>query len=186
MRFEKHSDLEGRHAFLAPSNPSWLQYDEEKLTQRWYTIRQAAKGSELHAFASTAVRLGQKLPKEQKTLNMYVNDCIGFKMKTEVPLQYSDHAFGHADAIQFRLPKLWIFDLKNGVVEASFEQLMIYAALFCLEYGFKPFEIEIELRIYQNNECKILIADPDQIFHIMDNIVTKSEILDALRREELV
>lgn len=36
MRFHKHSDaLEGRHSFMAPSNPAWLRYDDQKLERRF-------------------------------------------------------------------------------------------------------------------------------------------------------
>ncbi|MCP6003374.1 hypothetical protein NL386_38110, partial [Klebsiella pneumoniae] len=32
---------------------------------------------------------------------------------------------------------------------------MIYASYFCLEYGYKPRDIDIELRIYQNDQVLI-------------------------------
>ena len=35
------------------------------------------------------------------------------------------------------------------------EQLLIYAALFCLNYGIRPGDISFELRIYQNNEINV-------------------------------
>ena len=63
--------------------------------------------------------------------------------------------------------------MKTGVVPAHMEQLEIYAALFCLEYKVKPSEIEMELRLYQNNE--ILYHTPTQaedIVPIMDKIIT--------------
>lgn len=36
------------------------------------------KGTVLHAFAAQCILLGQKLPKSQKTLNMYVNDATQY------------------------------------------------------------------------------------------------------------
>ena len=48
----------------------------------------------------------------------------------------------------------------------------MYAAIFCLEYRYKPFDINIELRIYQSDEVRVYDADPDNITHIMDRIVT--------------
>ena len=45
-----------------------------------------------------------------------------------------------------------IFDFKTGYIKASFKQLDIYAALFCLEYRISPEDITIEQRIYQSNE----------------------------------
>jgi hypothetical protein len=56
-------------------------------------------------------------------------------------------------------------------------------ALFCLEYRFKPLEIEAELRIYQHDEIQVYLPDPDNIFHIMDKIVTFDKRLDYLRVE---
>ena len=57
------------------------------------------------------------------------------------------------------------------------EQLLIYAALFCLEYKIKPGEIQIECRIYQNDD--ILIANPtaEDIVPIMDKIIHLNKIL---------
>lgn len=65
-----------------------------------------------------------------------------------------------------------IHDYKSGVIPAHMEQLQIYAALFCLEYKVKPADINIELRLYQNDE--IIIDNPDQeiIVPIMDKIIT--------------
>ena len=127
--------------------------------------------------------LGQKLPKSQKTLNMYVNDAIGFKMQPEQVLYYSDNCFGTADAIIFRNNLLRIHDLKTGVTKAHMEQLEIYAALFCLEYNMKPGEIDIELRIYQNNEIVVHHPTADDILPIMDKIITFDKIIDKLKME---
>lgn len=127
--------------------------------------------------------IGQKLPKSQKTLNMYVNDAIGFKMKPEQVLYYSDNCFGTADAIVFRNNLLRIHDLKTGVTRAHMEQLEIYAALFCLEYNKKPSDIDMELRIYQNNE--ILVHNPtvEDILPIMDKIITFDKLIDRMKME---
>jgi hypothetical protein len=77
---------------------------------------------------------------------------------------------------------LRIHDLKSGVISGSMHQVEIYAALFCLEYGFKPGEIEIELRIYQNDE--ILISDPEETVDIVAHIMSKIVVFD--RRIELL
>ncbi len=47
----------------------------------------------------------------------------------------------------------------------------------------KPFEIDIELRIYQNDEVRVYEADPDDIFHIMDKIITFDKRISAMRME---
>jgi hypothetical protein len=98
-------------------------------------------------------------------------------------IYYSDNCFGTADCIAFRRGVLRIHDLKTGSLIASEHQLEAYAALFCLEYQIKPFEIEIELRIYQNDEVRIYEADPDLIFHIMDKIITFDRRINSIRQE---
>lgn len=116
---------------------------------------------------------------------MYVNDAIAYKMNVEQPLYYSDNCFGTADAISFRRRKLRIHDLKNGITPASFSQLEVYAALFCLEYGHSPYDIEIELRIYQNNQVLVHDPDADHIAYIMDKIVDFDEKIEMLKEEGL-
>ena len=106
-----------------------------------------------------------------------MNDAIGFKMKPEVVLYYSDFCFGTADAISFRDDFLRIHDLKTGVTPAHVEQLMIYAAIFCLEYHKKPDQIGMELRLYQNNEIVALEPDPKDIWDIMQKIIHFSSLL---------
>lgn len=185
MIFRSHSELLGRHAFLSASKYHWTNYDEDKLDRVFLTALAAQRGTELHELAHNMIRLGVKLPRTQKTLNLYVNDAIGFRMTPEQILYYSDNSFGTADSISFRNNMLRIHDLKTGVTPTSVRQLEVYAALFCLEYRMKPFEIEIELRIYQNDEIQIFEADPDSIFHIMDKIISFDKRLDALRMEAL-
>ena len=134
----------------------------------------------MHDLACRLIKLGVKLPKSKKTLNLYVNDAIGYKMTPEQILYYSPLAFGTADAISFRDDKLRIHDLKTGTVPASMYQLEIYAALFCLEYDYKPSDIQTELRIYQSNEVLIHSPDVDEIVPIMDKIVTFDKVLTEL------
>ena len=184
MNFNNHSNLEGQHAFLGASQCHWINYDDAKLIDV-YTRRQATlRGTVMHAFAADCIRLGQKLPDIQQTLNMYVNDAVGFKMIPEQILYYSINCFGTADAICFRNNKLRIHDLKTGTIPAHMEQLMVYAALFCLEYRKKPSEIDIELRLYQSNE--VLVHEPtvEDIAPIMDKIITFDKILTKIQREE--
>jgi len=168
---------------LSPSDYHWLNYDEEKLRRVFFTRMQAQRGTELHLFAHQAINLRVKLPDEPRTLNMYVNDAIGFRMQTEQILVYTDNCFGHVDCIKFNNNTLRIHDLKTGVSEASFHQLEIYAALFCLEYRFKPPEIDVELRIYQNDEVRVYNPEADVLFHVIDKIVTLDKHLTYLREE---
>lgn len=184
MNFNKHSNLEGQHAFLGASKYHWINYDEEKIAESYLNHLAAQKGTILHSFAAQCISLGQKLPKSQKTLNLYVNDAIGFKMIPEQVLKYSNNCFGTADAISFRNGLLRIHDLKTGVTPANMKQLMVYAALFCLEYGYKPDEIEIELRIYQNNDHEFHNPSAEDIYMIMEKIVAFDKVIDGIREQE--
>lgn len=185
MIFNKHSELAGQHAFLSASKYHWINYDDEKL-DRVFTANEAARrGTDLHAFAHEAIRLGVKLPSSAKTLHLYVNDAIGYRMSVEQILYYSENAFGTCDTIGFRRNKLRIHDLKTGHSPCSIHQLEVYAALFCLEYGFKPFDIEIELRIYQSDEVQVYEADPELINQIMNKIVNFDRRITQLRLEAM-
>lgn len=184
MIFAKHSNVEGKHSFLSASNYHWVNYDEDKLEARYRTHLATLKGTVLHEFAATCIRLGQKLPDQPKTLNMYVNDAIGFNLTPEQVLYYSDNAFGTADAIGFRNGELRIHDLKTGETPASMVQLMIYAAYFCLEYDIRPHEIKIELRIYQNDAVEIYNPTAEDIVPIMDKIITFDKRIKDIKREE--
>lgn len=184
MNFNKHSNLNGCHAFLGASKYHWINYDREKLALSYSKYLSAQKGTELHDFAERCITLGQKLPKSQKTLNMYVNDAIGYKMTPEQVLYYSENCFGTADAISFRNKMLRIHDLKTGEIPAHIEQLEIYAALFCLEYRVNPSDIDIELRIYQNNEILYHKPVAEDMIHIMDKIVEFDRIIDKIKSQE--
>lgn len=185
MIFNSHYTLRDKHAYLSASKSSWVNYDDDKFDRVFMAAMAAARGTELHALAHNLIRLGVKLPRTEATLNMYVNDCIGYRMSPEQVLFYSENCFGTADAISFRKNKLRVSDLKTGVIEASPRQLLVYAALFCLEYKFRPFDIEIELRIYQNDEMRLYEADPDEVFHIMDKIVAFNKRIIELKEEAL-
>lgn len=184
MNFNRHFELEGLHAFLGPSKYHWLNYSEEKMADSYLNFLAAQRGTALHAFAAQCIRLGQKLPKSQKTLNMYVNDAIGFRMTPEQPLFYSENCFGTADAISFRKDILRIHDYKSGAIPAHIEQLEIYAALFCLEYKVKPSEIEMELRLYQNNEILYHTPTAEDIVPIMDKIITFDKVIRKIKEQE--
>lgn len=185
MNFNDHSRLKGQHAFLSPSNSYWLRYDEEKLISSYRNAQAKTWGTRLHSFAAEAIELGIKLPRTKQTLNQYVNDAIGFMMTPEQVLWYSDVCFGTADAIAFDEKKklLRIHDLKTGVTPASMDQLLVYEALFCLEYGMNPSKFDAELRIYQNDEIDILSPGPDDVMPVIDKIIDSDRILQKLREE---
>jgi len=183
MRFNQHSGLSGSHALLSPSKYHWVIYSEDQIDQTIVKSFAAARGTALHNLAKDLIILKQNLPDTTATLNAYVNDAIGFRMTPEQTLFYSLNCYGTADAISFRQKKLRIHDLKTGVNPTSVTQLEVYTALFCLEYDVNPNDIEIELRIYQNDEVRIYNGDPLSIFAIMDKIRVFDARIEQLRME---
>lgn len=184
MIFNEHPKFKELHATLGGSNYHWIRYDEEKLVKVYSNLLAKERGTRLHAFAEECIALRQRLPAVKKTLNMYVNDAIGFGMQPEVVLFYSPNAFGTADAISYMNNVLRIHDLKTGETVAHMEQLQVYAALFCLEYNKKPSELDkIILSIYQNNDIATMEADPVDIQCIMNKAISFDKILGNLREE---
>lgn len=206
MIFNEHSNLEGKHAFLAPSNPAWLNYDEIKLIDRFQNRYAQEMGTVLHALACDLIKDKITLAKTDKKLisvelqragiprhtfdvdflypnfMSYVNDAIGFRMEPEVVLRYSDHCFGTTDAIKYQPGFLRIHDYKSGITPAHPEQLMIYAALFCLEYkdqlNLNLSNMEFELRLYQYDMSMILNPPSQKIREIAEIIVKEDNILN--------
>ena len=185
MTFHKYPNLEGQHAFLSASKFHWINYDEDKLVDIYNNHLAKERGTELHEFAAQCIKLGQKLPASKKTLNMFVNDAIGYRMTPEQMLVYSENCFGTADAISFKKNVLRIHDLKTGVTPAHMEQLMIYAALFCLEYKVKPTDIDIQLRIYQSDEVLVHDATAEDIVPIIDKIIAFDNIITKIKLGEV-
>ena len=209
MIFNKHSELEGNHAILSPSGYSWLNYkNEEQFFKRFKASYMQAIGTSIHGLAKELIENKIRLNKNDKkivtlhliedgiprsiiepedwydTLVAYVNDAIGFRMTPEVPLLYSPNAFGTTDAIAFRENVLRIHDLKTGVTPAKMDQLILYAAYFCLEYKVKPKEIETHLRIYQSKEVLVLDPDPQDILDAMDQTILADKVIAKFRDQE--
>lgn len=206
MIFNEHSKLAGKHAFMSPSQPSWLNYDEATFVARYQNRYAQEMGTLLHALACDLIKEKITLAKSDKKLisvelqragisrstfdvdflypnfMSYVNDAIGFRMEPEVVLRYSDNCFGTADAIKFQNNFLRIHDYKSGVTPAHPEQLMIYAALFCLEYkdqmNLNLNDMQFELRLYQYDMSMILNPTPQDIRKIADTIVKGDNILN--------
>lgn len=178
MNFTNHSNLEGLHAPFSASKSSWLRYEDEKALDVFNAMKAKELGTRLHAWAKETIDLGLKQPRSSKTIYAYVNDAIGYRMSTEVLLYYSDYFFGTADAISFRKDVLRIHDLKTGKTPVHIEQLLIYAALFCLEYKVKPTNIHIELRIYQNDEVLVHTPEAEEVLEVMDKIVHLNKLLE--------
>lgn len=185
MEFNQRPQLEGCHAPFSPSQSAWLRYNDEKLIEVYRNKKASEHGTRLHAWAKETIDLRIKQPRSKKTLCSYVNDAIGFNMQTEVLLFYSERFFGTADAICFRNNVLRIHDLKTGKTPCHIEQLMVYAALFCLEYKIKPSTIDIELRIYQNNEVFLSTPSGEEIFLLMEHIKHCDSLLSKIDSEEV-
>jgi hypothetical protein len=184
VHFKKHLDLRGEHAFLSPSYYHWINYDPDRLTSRWYTWQRTKLGTVQHAFAAEQIELRIRQPEDESLLSLYINECIDFNMHTEVPLYYSENCFGTADAISFERNILRISDLKTGDTATSEHQLEVYAALFSLEYDVDPYDMEIELRIYQYNDVRTYDADPADIMAICKKIIIFDHRINQLKREE--
>lgn len=181
MRFNRHFSVEGKHAFLGASKHHWVNYDLDKMERIFANQFAAQRGTELHNLAADLIRLNVRLGRSNKTLNAYVNDAIGFRMTPEQVLFYSDNCFGTADAISFGKGILRIHDLKTGVHPGSENQVEIYAALFCLEYKMNPYDIEMILRIYQNDEILEILGDPKWIKKIMDKIILFDKRIEEMK-----
>lgn len=184
MLWNSHLLLKDQHAFLGASKYHWVNYDDEKLDTTYLNWQAAQKGTEIHDLASKLITLGIKLPRSNKTLNLYVNDAIGFKMKPEQTLFYSINCFGTADAICFRDNFLRIHDLKTGKSPVSMKQLEIYTALFCLEYHIDPNTIDIELRLYHLDDIIVYTPHIEDIRYIMDKIIIFDKRLENLKQGE--
>lgn len=216
MIFNDHSNLRGKHAPFSPSQYSWLGDSEEDSIRRYVNSYASQVGTILHALAKDYIDYGYKMTKFDKkqiplalltagiplfvvdripiddifeTVMIYVNDAVGFHMSAEVPLYYSDVVFGTTDAIFFdeRDKVLRIHDLKTGSGPVKIDQLIIYDALFCLEYGpmlrFRPEELTSELRIYQNGEYIFHCPNPDDIIMTMEQIKQIDNVITNAKRK---
>lgn len=184
MNFNEHWKLKDKHAFLSASQYHWLNYDTDKLITVYRNFKAKERGTKLHAFACEAIKLGIRLPRTKDTICRYVNDGIKYNMVPEQVLYYSDNCFGTADTVSFERSTLRIHDLKTGKTPASFHQLEIYAALFCLEYNISPEDIDIILRIYQLDDVSQCVPNADDIIDIMNKIIDFDNIINELRNEE--
>ena len=163
MRFNKHWDVEGKHAFLGASKHHWINYDLEKLERIWENQFKSQRGDRLHKIAALLISEGIRMKDDNQTLNAYVNDGIRYRMTPEQVLKYSDNCFGTADTISFSKGVLRVHDLKTGIHPGHPNQLKIYCALFCLEYDVNPYDIEMIGRIYQSDEIFEFLFDPAPI-----------------------
>lgn len=186
MNWNDHSKdfPEGSHAPFGASNPFWINYDEERALLYYKNILAKTKGTKLHDLAKRCIEEKIQL-KGRNTLARYTNDAIGFRMRPEQALVYSSRFAGTADSIIFNNDLLRIHDLKTGQIPGKIEQLMIYDALFCLEYGVDPREINHELRIYQNNDVNVVNPETDDIIFIMEKAKALDKVIKDYQEDQL-
>lgn len=171
------------HAVFSPSQPSWLNYTEEQTIERYQKAQATEMGTRLHAWAAETIALNIRQSRTHKTLNMFVNDAIGFRMTPEnddthaTRFVYSEFFFGTCDAYCYNNGVLRIHDLKTGKGPVHPEQLEIYAALFFLQEKQDPFKNQTILRIYQNDDVVEWEPEPERIKGIMDLIVDRDKAL---------
>lgn len=181
MIWKSYSYLENTHAFLSPSRYHWLNYTPEKLISTYENYEKIALGTQYHSLASELITLAVRLPNTSASFNSFVNDAIGFKMKSEVLLFSSDKCYGTADAISFSDGILRIHDLKTGQSPGSMNQLIIYAGLFCLDYAIEARELnEIHLRLYQNEEIIELSPTTEVLFDVVARIEEAEKIIKSV------
>lgn len=171
MNSEDISKYEGQHAFLSPSSPAWLRYNDTHLIDMYRQENAKVMGTKLHAWAEDTIKLGitQKFGTENALYN-FVNDAIGYNMESEKLLFHTPYCFGTSDAIKFDGSVLRIYDLKTGVTKPHADQLKVYAALWCLINKVDPKKIYIDMRFYQINEIIQVEYDPEEIKSIMSII----------------
>ena len=149
------------------------------LTSSGYTIdeRRAILKKECSRELSCLRYVACNYPQAIETVRSYINDAIGFKMHPEVVLKYTDDFRGKADALLFDKNTLRIHDLKTGSGPVHLEQLLGYAALFCLQYHITPSNLSMELRIYQNGDVLIVNPTGDDVQKIIDTYRTFAEVI---------
>lgn len=212
MNFTRHLDKAGKHALLSASTWRWINDTPDEMLQRITSQYASQCGTILHSFAEKHIRHLIKLNKYDKknvilelasngiprmvidqidmdvvfeNLFNYVNDAIGFRMTPEVVLMYSDNMWGSADAIAFdeRERFLRIHDYKSGFGPVFMEQVMIYEALFCLEYDYKPEEINSELRIYKSGQIIFHTPSPEEINFYIEQTINADRIIQKIKKE---
>ena len=210
MQWNDHHQLEGKHAFLGASNYHWINWNDETFENRYYGQFSTQIGTAIHALAHDCILSRTKLtkhdthlvditlyhayiPKDAYDPNLilnnlipFINDAIGFHMSSEILLYYNAYCFGTSDAISFdeKNKMLRIHDLKTGTTPTHMEQLLIYAALFCLEYHKNPHQFKTELRIYQNFDVLITNPEPEEIEQYMDLIQNRSKLITLYLERE--
>jgi hypothetical protein len=209
MNYNDLGKYKGTHAMFGASQYSWINYPDPKMIIEKYKSKKAADfGTKIHEIAAKLITLCKKLPKSypairllliyalgydtelitdivMDTLRMYVNDAIGFGMDAEQLVFYSEYFYGTADAISMSETKslLRIHDLKTGKTPARLEQLLIYAAYYCLQHDKDPRDLFFELRIYQQGDVIIGRPTAAELTLLMNKIITFNKVIQEYESE---
>jgi hypothetical protein len=187
MIWKEYLHLKNTHAFLSPSKHYWINYTPKKLVSTYENYKKVSLGTKYHQLAAELITLAVRLPNTSASLNSFVNDAIGFKMKSEVILFYSRNCYGTADAVSFFDGILRIHDLKTGRAPGSINQLLIYAGLFVLDYGIDFREIrEMHLRIYQNEEIIEFSPAAEDILDVIAKIEEADKIVENINADGIL
>lgn len=181
------------HATFSPSDKTWLNYDREKIRQRVVAARAVQRGTELHELAEHCIRMKTPLDPSNGVISTYVRDCIEYDMNTEVQMMYSEDIGGTADALHYdqAANRLYVFDLKTGDRKTSINQVIIYAALWCLTNYHNALSMTFDLRIYSKTHPQRLVSGEEddevlvaqRVYDVCEQIIYVQSIIDETIRE---
>ena len=61
MKFNNHSEYEGKHALFSASQSHWLRYDDDKIIDKYLNRNKVQLGTELHEYAKIQIELMQRV-----------------------------------------------------------------------------------------------------------------------------
>lgn len=107
MNFKEHSVLKGTHAKFSPSKSSWLGYSDEKFMEVVASSDRKDLGTELHAFASTRIKLAIKYRSHKNIVNdiisylygKYIDDFDGKIRRTDGEIEKGWYLISHLDIL---------------------------------------------------------------------------------------
>lgn len=124
MQWNKHSDLEGKHAFLSASKHYWLNYDEDRLITSFQNENRKELGTTLHAFAASNIKHSIKMPKSNRdVIKMIKNYMFGLKLSDEF-IQTLDYLPGYViDTLRAYI--------NDGIGFNMTPELVLYYSKYC-------------------------------------------------------
>lgn len=180
MNFNKHSDLDGRHAFFSPSQSAWLRYSEEKIFNKMQSEYRAMLGTEIHEFVASQISLGIKVSNIKNLTNSITTYIYCKYSQKEETVNYGLKLIRHLvylpkevfdtikiyinDAIGFKMTpeqKLYYSDNCFGTTDAiAFRKNLL--RIHDLKTGATPVHIE-QLEVYAALFCLEYNIKPSDI-----------------------